>query len=221
MCGGLVLLAGAGKRAPVLGQLLYHLGRGFSYIVLGYLAGSIGELFIQQLQHHSGLSTPWAGILVGAILLVAVAIGAMVARGAFREQGVVTLGAAAPRWSAMLRRVTQTPILLGFVTPLLPCPWLYSFVALAAASGSSLNGMQLMGAFWIGTLPALLVAGTLFESSLRVFLAKYPRIVVASLVVAVLSSLASHLFHDHHAHHGHYSGGSAEGHGSHHEHHQH
>ena len=52
--------------------------------------------------------------------------------------------------------------LIGLATPLLPCGWLYAFVAIAAGAGGPLSGALVMVAFWVGTVPALLaVAGGL------------------------------------------------------------
>jgi hypothetical protein len=47
---------------------------------------------------------------------------------------------------------------LGLATPLLPCGWLYAFAAIAAGSGSAAVGALVLAAFWLGTVPALVVA---------------------------------------------------------------
>ena len=43
----------------------------------------------------------------------------------------------------------------GLLTTLLPCGWLYAFVALAAGTASAPLGALVMLTFWIGTLPAI------------------------------------------------------------------
>jgi sulfite exporter TauE/SafE len=48
---------------------------------------------------------------------------------------------------------------IGLFTALLPCGWLWSFVALAAATKSSTAGALLMLAMWAGSLPALTSVG--------------------------------------------------------------
>jgi hypothetical protein len=53
------------------------------------------------------------------------------------------------------RRPVVRAALLGAVAPLLPCGWLYAFVASAASTGSASNGALVMAAFWAGTVPAL------------------------------------------------------------------
>ncbi|RLS67521.1 MAG: sulfite exporter TauE/SafE family protein [Planctomycetota bacterium] len=47
---------------------------------------------------------------------------------------------------------------LGLATPLLPCGWLYAFAAIAAGSASPLLGALVMVAFWLGTVPAVVIA---------------------------------------------------------------
>ncbi|MCA8923208.1 MAG: sulfite exporter TauE/SafE family protein, partial [Planctomycetes bacterium] len=45
--------------------------------------------------------------------------------------------------------------LLGLLTPLLPCGWLYVFAVVAAGTASPLRGAAVMAAFWLGTVPIL------------------------------------------------------------------
>jgi sulfite exporter TauE/SafE len=47
----------------------------------------------------------------------------------------------------------------GLLTTLLPCGWLYAFVATAGGTGSALGGVIVMAAFWAGTVPMLLGVG--------------------------------------------------------------
>jgi len=46
-------------------------------------------------------------------------------------------------------------LLVGALTALLPCGWLYLFAMFAAATASPQQGAMVMVAFWAGTLPAL------------------------------------------------------------------
>jgi sulfite exporter TauE/SafE len=50
-------------------------------------------------------------------------------------------------------------LVIGLLTTLLPCGWLYAFVVTAAGSGGPLNGAAVMATFWVGTLPVLLSLG--------------------------------------------------------------
>jgi hypothetical protein len=73
--------------------------------------------------------------------------------------------------------------MLGLSTTLVPCGWLYAFVATAAASGSFVSGVSVMAAFWLGTVPALLVAGVGIGKLVARFGA-HARAATASLTVA-------------------------------------
>ncbi len=64
----------------------------------------------------------------------------------------------------LLHAVREQPMairawLTGLVTTLLPCGWLYVFVATAGGAGSVRGGMLVMAAFWLGTVPALVAVG--------------------------------------------------------------
>lgn len=62
------------------------------------------------------------------------------------------------------------PVTLGVINGFLPCPLVYAFAAMAAASGSAISGMLTMAAFGLGTFPAMLFmgsAGRAFSLGLR------------------------------------------------------
>ena len=47
----------------------------------------------------------------------------------------------------------------GLLTAFLPCGWLYLFALKAAGTGSPLQGALFMIAFWLGSVPALVLVG--------------------------------------------------------------
>jgi len=55
-----------------------------------------------------------------------------------------------PAWRALL---------IGLMTTLLPCGWLYAFAITAAGTGSPAWGALTMAVFWLGTLPVLISVG--------------------------------------------------------------
>jgi uncharacterized protein len=79
--------------------------------------------------------------------------------------------------------VVPRAALLGLSTTLVPCGWLYTFVAAAAASGDVASGFGIMAAFWLGTVPALVVAGVGVGKLVTRFGAQV-RAATASLTVA-------------------------------------
>jgi sulfite exporter TauE/SafE len=68
------------------------------------------------------------------------------------------------RWLFKLRLRTaalprnQVAILLGAVTPFLPCGPLYLMLGVALVSGAALTGAQVMASFALGTIPLFALA---------------------------------------------------------------
>ncbi len=166
MCGGFVTFYAAGSRPEGLGRwaphLTYHAGRLLTYTTLGASAGALGSALNR------------AGALVGLAHVAAVAAGiTMLATAAALLLGQVGVRLwRTPAWlkgaSAMLARLLvqlreRPPILraalLGLASTLLPCGWLYSFVVMAAGTGSPVSGAAVMLAFWAGTVPLLMGMG--------------------------------------------------------------
>lgn len=161
MCGGLALAAigpDDGARAPR--QFGYHGGRLVSYALLGVVAGLVGQVVDD------------AGVLVGVQRVAAVVAGVMIAcfglATVLRALGVGVPSAGVPRplvvaaqrvhvWTLRLPP-KHRGVPIGLATPLLPCGWLYAFAAIAAASASPWLGALIMGAFWLGTVPAVVLA---------------------------------------------------------------
>jgi uncharacterized protein len=168
MCGPVAALASSPTRAldrrgSGVGMLCYQSARLASYVMLGSVCGAAG-----------GLVNITAEAAAGPLQSAAMLAGAtMIAIAAF--QVTVQLGLQ-PRWAEPLQRAWVGWIprllqpacrrtgagrgaLLGGLTPLLPCGWLYSFALAAVGTGSVLNGAMVMGALWAGSMPALMVIG--------------------------------------------------------------
>ncbi|MCC6751501.1 MAG: sulfite exporter TauE/SafE family protein [Deltaproteobacteria bacterium] len=166
MCGPFVgFYAGSspGSRgsAALFGHLGYHGGRLVTYLALGAAAGVFGRGL--NLVGEGARVPHAAAILSGALMIVWGGVGLLRALGVRLGQG----GAAA-RVAAPLRRVARGAAgrppavrgaLLGLLTTLLPCGWLYAFVLASAGTGSAFRGLAVMGAFWLGTVPLLLGLG--------------------------------------------------------------
>jgi sulfite exporter TauE/SafE len=87
----------------------------------------------------------------------------------------------------LLARFRQLPpvpraALLGLSTTLVPCGWLYAFVATAAGTGDAASAMGAMFVFWVGTVPALVAAGFGLRGLLARF-GRHARAASASLIV--------------------------------------
>ena len=199
MCGAFACMAGGGRRAggggssptrPWRANVAYHGGRLLSYIALGVVAGGIGAR-VDDLGRLAGVGR--AAAIVAGMLMVVWALDAIAA-----SFGVRSRLARAPEWMqrAMGRvlRVgreageTGRAFLIGLVTTLLPCGWLYTFVAVAGGTGSTIGGAAVMTVFWIGTVPMLLAVGA---GAARLFGPLARRLPVASAVVVLVLGLLS------------------------------
>lgn len=163
MCGGFVAISNGG-------HLAYHGTRLVAYALLGALLGSIGAAI--------GPTAAWiAGGFMIAWGLVAFArlLGARIR---LPEHGLAArLTRGISRRPPMLRAA-----ILGLVSGLLPCGWLWAFVILAGGTGSPLHGALVMASFWAGTVPALLALGL----GLRHLAARFRRAIPWVSAAAVL-----------------------------------
>ncbi|MEM9752754.1 MAG: sulfite exporter TauE/SafE family protein [Planctomycetota bacterium] len=172
----------------------YHLARGLGYLALGGVAGGVGALL--DLTSVLAGAVPVAGALAGLCLIV-IALG-----GLSHAMGWGFRGRAKPAKHTrphLIRRTLQNlqrktfalpPALraavLGALTPLLPCGWLYAFVLIAAGTGTVLGGLSVMTAFWLGTLPALLALGIGLQGSLTALRQRLPKLTAWATAAAML-----------------------------------
>lgn len=201
MCGGFVCWYGGGEGAHDGGarlrdHALYNGGRLAAYLLLGAMAGALGGA-VTAAGERAGV--PRAALLLAGALMVGWAAAALAARrGVSLAQLPVPAG-----WQRALGRVLHgarrqpvavRALLTGLLTALLPCGWLYVFVATAGGAGSVAGGMALMAVFWLGTVPALLTVGMGAQRLLlplrRRFPAMGPAVVLALGVIALAGRLA-------------------------------
>ena len=160
MCGPFALMCAARKDATVktaLGSVAaLNGGKLLVYAVAGFVSGGIG------------LMVDTGGSLAGIQRAAAwVAGGFMIAAGLFRLMPwkrvswfrfpQVSLAQPIRRglqWAKGLPASARAAV-IGALTSLMPCGWLYVFVFAAAGTGHPLAGGLVMVTFWLGTLPAL------------------------------------------------------------------
>lgn len=155
MCGPFAIIGGASAAA----RGLYHATRIAAYVGLGAVAGTLG----------AGLDLGGAafGVQRAALVLAAVTLLAAGAWMLLRPHWGPRVRLPTPRWARdLVARVTRSAAgrsptvratLLGGASALLPCGWLYAFVAAAAGTGSATGGALVMLAFGVGTVPLLLL----------------------------------------------------------------
>jgi len=193
MCSVFACLANGGARRGSW----YHGGRLGAYVTLGAIAGTFGAGMnqlglIASVQRTAALMTSVALIVWGALQLQA-------ALQPMRSQPTTPIAA---RWGGVLARIAERSSMwdprlrataIGVTTGLLPCGWLWAFVATAMGTGSAVRGANVMGVFWLGTLPMLLAAVAGVRRMGPIARRRWP-IASASLVVALgVGELASHL----------------------------
>jgi sulfite exporter TauE/SafE len=83
--------------------------------------------------------------------------------------------------------------LLGALTALLPCGWLYAFVLTAAGTGSAGSGSLIMLAFWAGTVPALLAVGLGVRLFATPLMRRAPALTAWLLVAIGITTLSGRL----------------------------
>jgi hypothetical protein len=181
-----------GRPTPLRGSVglhgLYHAGRLATYGTLGAIAGLSGGA-LEAGGAVLGFQRVAALVAGGLMVLVAVVMLARSARGlVMRDDDAASDARLAPkrprrsltaafRWIGSFQRVILTwpaprrAFATGLLTTLLPCGWLYAFVLVAAGTASAPTGVLVMLAFWLGTLPGLVLLGAMVHrlaSALRV-----------------------------------------------------
>lgn len=214
MCGPMATLPryeGAGRTA---GMVVYNTGRLASYALAGALAGGLGAGLGEVLNIAA-----WADLIRVVLGAVVALLGLQLLLPRFRYNPITAAGQRlgalvwprlAPIALKLRGRRGLTPLFsLGVLWGWLPCGLVYSLLAAAAASGGALAGAGVLGAFWLGTLPAMLGL-SLASAPIRKKLTVRP-VMGAALLVSGLWISAMPLYHlnqagsegghAHHAHH--------------------
>ena len=167
MCGPIVLayslpMGGQPLRGQAIAHAAYNGGRLTTYAVLGAAAGAAGGA-IDVVGRFAGFAH--AAALAGGVLLVLFGlVQAGAVAGATRAGARCVAPASARRLSGLSARWLQAPgagrkLSLGLVLGLLPCGLVYAALLQAMTTGSLAGGAASMGAFGLGTAPALVGVG--------------------------------------------------------------
>lgn len=203
MCGGFAALCGGARGRGVVGQVAYNGGRLVAYVGLGALAGLLAGRFDAFGEALLGVQR-----LATAALVAAVALMALRELGPGRRAALVGIDdpARAPgpierllaglrsRVARLLRRPGPGAALaVGLLSAVLPCGWLWTFVAVAGATGEASAGAAVMLVFWLGTLPALVLVGGLARFAGGRLRRHARRLTAAALLLAAGIALAGKL----------------------------
>lgn len=154
-----------------------------SYVSLGGLAGLFGEHILNsELLVLQKLSA----FLMGAVLIL---IGISFLRN-WKLQSQQGFQLFLP----LLKRNKDHQLTLGLLTGLLPCGWLYTFVAAAIATKSAASGMICLFLFWLGSVPALTFMSSGLGNLMKSQSQKSQKIVGGLLIFAGVYSVLAHIF---------------------------
>lgn len=172
MCGGFALALGTNSASVAVNggrQVLYSLGRIFTYACGGAMAGFLGQLLLVSLPTIVRVQAVLA-ILAGILLI----FQGLSAAGALPWWSRGTSGGSclAPSLFAGLLRDTRrrSVFLAGVVNGLLPCGLVYAHLALAASAHDMLDGSAIMAVFGLGTIPIMVAvscSGSFLGHALR------------------------------------------------------
>ena len=189
MCGPLVGLHGGAKTTRL--AAMHALGRLTTYVALGAIAGLVGSAVnlagdLANLQR--GATIVAAGLIIGMGVYQIVDVYVHVTRGRARTR------ARSPFTAALVhirpKSAAKRSYLIGTLTGLIPCGWLWAFVIAAAGSASPLVGAATMFAFWLGTVPAMVGLLRLTSPLVARIRARMPAVTAIALIAVGVGTLA-------------------------------
>jgi len=181
---------------------LYHIGRLISYLILGILAGLLGETF---LSNNSPLISTISIALI-SIFLIYTGYKLVVGKPLefLPSKTISSLISKPAKWSLSQSRPVKS-LTLGIVNGFLPCGWVYIFVIGAVATKSPLYSAGILFIFWLGTVPALSAFPYIYKKTFK----RAPRrLAIAAGILLIIVGLANITIHllpnnNHHNHHVH------------------
>ncbi len=191
MCGGFALNC-AQQSSPIKSQIFYHLGRLLAYLFLGSLAIFIGKM-INNLGEAYGIHQI-ATYLTSALLIITGLL--MFSSLRIKTIKLIPYRLIAPLQKKVLKFRSYQIIFalcLGFFSSFLPCAWLYTYLTVAAGTGTLVGGLLTMFFFWLGTLPVLISlvgVSRLLTSPLKQYA---PSIMAILMITAGAYSLTMHI----------------------------
>lgn len=200
MCGPIAITVNnSGGYMP-----LYHIGRLLSYLVLGAIAGLLGEAFLSG---NFGIISTISVILISAFFIYT---GYRLIRGKpldlIPPRVVSALLTKPAKWSFAQGKTIRS-LTIGIVNGFLPCGWVYIFVVGAVATKSPLYGAAILFIFWLGTVPMLSALPFVYKKTIG---RGSRKLVVAAGIVLILVGIANVAIHaipgghaNHAAHHSH------------------
>lgn len=139
-----------------IGNLLYNIGRIFTYGFLGFVAGYIG-MFFHSLQFQ--LFQKALSLILGIFMII---LGLQIL-GRIKEKGVPGLDLIFTTIAEILSKFRKNPFFLGMFNGFLPCPLVYAMLLQSVLEKSVVKGFIFMVLFGIGTIPAMFFSSFVFN----------------------------------------------------------
>ncbi|WP_373997793.1 sulfite exporter TauE/SafE family protein [Bdellovibrio bacteriovorus] len=182
MCGPIASLMSARRSL-----LMYNLGRGCAYVLLGAFAGYLGQFFLQndwRMFRYVG-----AGLLATVLILYGLS---MLLPSGFKFPASHFILPVIKKIQG--RFLSRSGFVIGLLTAFLPCGWLYTYVLAAVTTKSPWAGALVMGLFWLGGLPTLSAVPSMIRSTIDHAGLRHQKIAGGILVISGLYSIASFMF---------------------------
>jgi len=180
MCGGLVT-ASAQNTWDIF---RYQLGRLLGYLVVGFFAGLLGKILGLEVGNPKLTLIP--GLLMG-ILFIYWGVQNFRQKKSFNFLSNLN----SKLYLKMLPKINfSKSFFTGLFSIFLPCGLLYGVVLGVAAFEHSLHAVFTMFFFWLGTLPAMMVAPCVIQKFLRPLKGKLPRAYALSLISVGLITIS-------------------------------
>ena len=185
MCGGLV--TASCQKPKDVGR--YQIGRLIGYLCLGFFAGVLGKIF--TIQEANPKITLIPGLILGCLFLF---WGVQNYRG---KKDKIQL----PKFlnklytKLWLRLVyknenSSKAFYTGLLSLFLPCGLLYGVVLGVATFEHSIHALLTMLFFWLGTLPAMLLAPSILQKILKPLKIRLPKTYAISLILIGLMTIS-------------------------------
>ncbi|MGZ3774362.1 MAG: sulfite exporter TauE/SafE family protein [Bdellovibrio sp.] len=187
MCGPIATLMSTRKSL-----WSYNLGRLVSYTLLGIIAGSLGQIFLTS--HF--IAVRWISAVILALILLGTGLSMLFPDFFLRKLEIW-------KWSHSLLQlikkvhafhIGQSGFVVGLLTALLPCGWLYTYVLAAIATHSPTAGALTLSLFWLGGLPTLSTVPFMIRKTVQSAGLRQQRIAGIVLIISGLYSLSSFMF---------------------------
>lgn len=165
----------------------YHIGRLISYLLMGAVLFFGTHYFINTESRNLKLA---ASMIFGLIFI----IFGLIQLNIFKHNRLIF------KYYKIQFKIIEAnkdlankfPIILGLLTGLFPCTWLYSFLLLSTQMKSLTESLLVIFIFWVSALPAFVVFTGFMQNLIKSSPVSYQKISGFILIAAGLFSIIGH-----------------------------